>query len=80
MGNQPKNYSIRSNSMNQSELRTLLLSKYDKMLLNKKETANEMNVSEATIDRLRKHGAIKSKKVGGQIFFTISEIADYLAA
>lgn len=58
----------------------LLQNKYSKMLLSKAETAKELNVSEATIDRLRKSGAIKSKKVGGQIFFTLATVAEYVAA
>lgn len=57
----------------------MLREKYNKMLLSKAETAYEINVSQATVDRLRKTGAIKSKKVGGQIFFTLSAIAEYVA-
>jgi excisionase family DNA binding protein len=57
-----------------------LQNKYNKMLLSKAETAQELNVSQATIDRLRKQGAIKSKKVGGQIFFTLATVAEYVAA
>lgn len=63
-----------------SEYVASLQNKYNKMLLSKAETAHELNVSEATIDRLRKAGAIKSKKVGGQIFFTLATVAEYVAA
>ncbi len=56
-----------------------LQNKYNRMLLSKAEAAHEVNVSEATIDRLRKAGAIKSKKVGGQIFFTLAAVAEYIA-
>ncbi|WP_434579833.1 helix-turn-helix domain-containing protein [Sulfurimonas sp. NW15] len=52
--------------------------RYKKSLLSKKETARELNISQATLDRLRKSGAIKSKKVGGGIFFTINEIVLFL--
>jgi hypothetical protein len=52
--------------------------RYLKSLLSKKETAKELNISQATLDRLRKSGAIKSKKVGGGVFFTINEIALFL--
>ena len=52
--------------------------KYSKSLLKKKEAARELNISQATLDRLRKSGDIKSKKVGGGIFFTIHEIALFL--
>jgi hypothetical protein len=55
-----------------------LQQRYQKLLLSKKETASELNISQATLDRLRKSGEIKSKKVGGGIFFTLSEIASFL--
>jgi len=57
-----------------------LQQRYQKLLLSKKETASELNISQATLDRLRKSGEIKSKKVGGGIFFTLSEIASFLDA
>jgi hypothetical protein len=52
--------------------------RFKKSLLTKKETARELNISQATLDRLRKSGDIKSKKVGGGIFFTIHEIASFV--
>lgn len=52
--------------------------KYQKSLLNKKEVAKELNISQATLDRLRKSGEIRAKKVGGGVFFTINEIALFL--
>lgn len=55
-----------------------LQKKYGKSLLNKKEVATELNISQATLDRLRKTGEIKSKKVGGGVFFTIKEISLFL--
>ncbi len=55
-----------------------LENRFKKLLLNKKETAKELNISQATLDRLRKSGDIKSKKVGGGIFFTINEIASFV--
>ncbi len=54
--------------------------KYGKSLLKKKEAAEELNISQATIDRLRKSGEIRSKRVGGGVFFTIHEIASFLDA
>ncbi len=54
--------------------------RFKKSLLSKKETARELNISQATLDRLRKSGDIKSKKVGGGIFFTIQEIALFVEA
>ena len=52
--------------------------RFKKSLLTKKETARELNISQATLDRLRKSGEIRSKKVGGGVFFTINEIAFFL--
>jgi len=48
------------------------------MLLTTKETANELNVSEATIYRMRQNGLLNSKKVLGQIMFSLDEIARFL--
>jgi len=55
-----------------------LQQKYKKSLLSKKETAKELNISQATLDRLRNQCIIKSKKVGGGIYFTLKEIASFL--
>ncbi|MBU0721442.1 helix-turn-helix domain-containing protein [bacterium] len=55
-----------------------LQQRYKKSLLSKKETARELNISQATLDRMRKSGEIKSKKVGGGIFFTVREISLFL--
>jgi hypothetical protein len=54
--------------------------RYKKSLLTKKETAKELNISQATLDRLRKANDISSKKVGGGIYFTLKEIASFLDA
>lgn len=64
--------------MSQLEFMTMLRENYKKMLLTKKETANELNVSEATIDRLRQSGELNSKKILGQIMFSLDEIARFL--
>jgi len=64
--------------MSQLDFQTMLRENYKKMLLTKKETANELNVSEATIDRLRQNGKLNSKKVLGQIMFSIDEVARFL--
>lgn len=52
--------------------------RYQKSLLNKKETAKELNISQATLDRLRKSGEIKSKRVGGGVYFSLNELASFL--
>ena len=57
----------------------MLRETHEKMLLTKRETAKELSVSEAGIDRLRAAGDLESKKVLGQIMFQIDEIARYLS-
>jgi hypothetical protein len=52
---------------------------HEKMLLTKRETAKELSVSEATVDRLRVAGELQSKKVLGQIMFKLDEIARFLS-
>ncbi len=64
--------------MSQLDFLTMLRDNYNKMLLTKKETASELNVSEATIDRLRQNGQLISKKVLGQVMFSLDEIARFL--
>jgi predicted DNA-binding transcriptional regulator AlpA len=54
--------------------------RHKKSLLNKREAAQELGISQSSLDRLRKSGEIKSKQVGGLIFFSISEIASFIEA
>ncbi len=49
-----------------------------KLLYKKREAARLLEISESTLDRLRKLGLIESKKVGGQIMFTTIEIARFI--
>lgn len=65
--------------MNKEEYQTILRNNYEKMLLSKRETAKELGISEATVDRLRKCGQLSSKKVLGQVMFSIDEIARFLS-
>ena len=65
--------------MSQTELTTTLRETYKSMLLNKEQTSRELNISQATLDRLRKDNQIESKKVAGQIMFKIDEVARYLS-
>ena len=64
--------------MTQQEFIQMLRDNYKKMLLTKKEVAAELSTSQATIDRLRKNGELTSKKVLGQVMFSIDEIARFL--
>ncbi len=64
--------------MSKVEFIEMLRTNYKRSLLSKRETANELNISQATVDRLRKSGAISSRKVGGGIYFTLDEIASFV--
>ena len=64
--------------MSQLEFVEMLRKNYKKMLLTKKEIAKELNVSEATIDRLRQNGQLNSKKILGQVMFSLDEVARFL--
>lgn len=64
--------------MTQMEFIEILRKNYNRMLLTKKETAHELNISSATVDRLRKTGELGSKKIGGGIYFTLEEIARFV--
>jgi len=65
--------------MLKEEIIKILLETDKKMLYKKSETAEKFSVSEATIDRLRRSGELKSKKVLGQIMFTLDEVAQFLS-
>lgn len=57
-----------------------LQQKYKKLLLSKKEAAEELSISQASLDRLRKMGAIRSKRIMGGVYFTLQEIANFADA
>jgi len=61
-------------------LQKSLQQKYKKSLLSKKEAAQELGISQSSLDRLRKSGEINSKKIGGLICFSISEITSFIEA
>ncbi len=65
--------------MTQEEYLAMLRKNHKKMLLNKGLAAEELGISEATLDRLRNLGDISSKKVLGRIMFSIDEIARFIA-
>lgn len=64
--------------MTKDELLEMLRMAHKKMLLNKKQTAQELGISEAGIDRLRRSGELSSRKVLGKIMFSIDEISRFL--
>jgi hypothetical protein len=64
----------------QEEARNMLFAKYDTSFLNKKQTAKELGrISPTSLDRLRQTGEISSRKILGQIRFSINEVARYIA-
>ncbi len=65
--------------MTQEEIKGGLREVHGKMLLSKKETAKELGISGGTLDSVRRKGGIKSKKILGQIFFDIGEVARFIA-
>lgn len=52
-----------------------LRKQYGTALLSKTQTAKELSVSRATLDRMRTDGLLKSQKVGQQIRFHVTEVA-----
>ncbi len=57
-----------------------LQTKYNTMLLDKEQTAQEVGaISQTSLDRLRQTGAITSRKVLGQIRFSVNEVARFIA-
>ena len=58
----------------------LLYQKYEHHALTKEQAAEEMQVSQITLDRLRKAGKLKAKKIGQQVRIPITEIAKFLEA
>lgn len=75
----PQQILLKGLNMSQEQFITLLRENYKKMLLTKKEAAQELSISEATIDRMRRDGLITSKKVMGQVMFGIDEVSRFLA-
>ena len=56
-----------------------LYMKYNTMLLDKEQTAKEVgNISHTSLDRLRQTGAISSRKVLGQVRFSVNEVARFI--
>jgi helix-turn-helix protein len=47
-------------------------------LLNKREAANQLRISERTLDRQRDQGLIKHVQIGSQVFFRPEFIEEYL--
>ena len=64
--------------MTQKESFVVMRETWKKMQLKKSETAQELSISEAGVDRLRAAGKLKSKMVLGQVMFSLDEISRFL--
>ena len=62
------------------QLKTEIQNRYKKLLLNKKEASQELGISISTLDRLRKSGYLREKRVGGGVFFTLDEIVNFIGS
>ena len=60
------------------QLKVEIQQRYKKLLLNKKEASKELGISISTLDRLRKSGYLREKRIGGGVFFTLDEIVDFI--
>lgn len=60
------------------QLKIEIQNRYKKLLLNKKEASQELGISISTLDRLRKSGYLREKRIGGGVFFTLDEIVDFI--
>ncbi|MCT7471012.1 helix-turn-helix domain-containing protein [Aliarcobacter cryaerophilus] len=60
------------------QLKIEIQQRHKKLLLNKKETSQELGISISTLDRLRKSGYLREKRIGGGIFFTLDEIVNFI--
>lgn len=65
-------------NQNQSNTYRMLYEDFKKLVLNKPETSKVLNISIQTLDRMRKSGQIKSKRINRGIFFSIKDIANYI--
>ncbi len=52
-----------------------LRKQYGTALLSKHQAARELSISRATLDRIRNSGEIRSKRIGSQVRFNVTEIA-----
>lgn len=68
--------------MDRQQLLELLFSKYDMLVLTKKQCAKELGCSTATLDRLKDAGLgpqyIKGKGKNGSVDYPIDALVDYI--
>ena len=60
------------------QLKIEIQNRYKKLLLNKKEASQELGISISTLDRFRKSGYLREKRIGGGVFFTLDEIVNFI--
>ncbi len=64
----------------QEKIVEYLQSKYGTYLLDKDQVAAEAGkISSTSVDRLRQTGALSSRKVLGQVRFSVTEVARFIA-
>ena len=56
------------------QLKIEIQQRYKKLLLNKKEASKELGISISTLDRLRKSGYLREKRIGGGVFFNLMKL------
>lgn len=56
----------------------MLYRKFDKSVIKRHELAEVLGVSESTVDRIKAAGDIRYKKIGGGVFFALTEVAYYI--
>ena len=61
--------------MSSTNIMEQIQKKYNGVLLTKKEAAEVLKCSCATIDRMRADGIIRSKRIRGRVFISINEIS-----
>ncbi len=66
--------------MNSNKLDTyeILYDKFQKFVLKKSEASQALNISIQTLDRMRKAGEIRTKRIHGGIYIDIRELANYI--
>jgi hypothetical protein len=61
-----------------SDTYKMLYEDFKKLVLSKTETSGVLNISIQTLDRMRRSGEIKSKRINKGIYFSLKDIANYI--
>lgn len=63
---------------NKSDTYETLYDKFQTFVLKKSEASQALNISIQTLDRMRKAGEIRTKRIHGGIYIDIRELANYI--